>query len=202
MNGRIDKVLMGTALMLVLVLGGCARQTIVLVPDPDGKVGSATVTTVGGTRTLASAGDMTVVSGSSSPPSPVRTADSSWIASTFGEVMKIEPPPSEKFILFFETGSTGLTPESMATLRDLLEAVRRRNPLTLSVSGHADASGSPQLNDRLSLERAEAVRKLLIENGTPPERISVSSHGKGNPLVPSPDGVPEPRNRRVEVIIR
>ena len=52
------------------------------------------------------------------------------------------------------------------------------------------------------LLRAEKVAKALVSIGIPEEAISVSSHGEGNPLVPTEDEVPEPKNRRVEVFVR
>jgi len=84
----------------------------------------------------------------------------------------------------------------------MLEAIKRRGAITIAVSGHTDTSGTAQINEKLAYDRADLVKELLLQNGVDPQRVTVSSHGKGNPLVPTPDGVAEPRNRRVEVIIR
>jgi hypothetical protein len=175
-----------------LWLFGCAapRQAIVLMPDPDGKVGQAEVSTPGGSQVLTKAGDMTSVSGPSAAPAAVTTADPAWIQATFGEALAVEPAPAEKFILYFETGTTTLA------------AIQRRGAVSVAISGHTDATGSDQVNDRLALERAEAVKALLVEQGVAAGPLSVSSHGKANPAVPTPEGVPEPRNRRVEVVVQ
>lgn len=191
------------ASLALFLLAGCApTHTVVLVPDPDGHIGRAEVATTGGNQFLEKANDMTRVSGPSAPPSPVTTADPAFITATFADVMAIEPLPSEKFILFFTTGKTELAQESQKTIPAMLEAIKRRGAITIAVSGHADASGSAQVNDKLAYERASMVKELLLQNGVDPEKVTVSSHGKGNPLVPTPDGVAEPRNRRVEVVIR
>lgn len=190
------------ALAFFLLAGCAAKHTVVLVPDPDGHIGKAEVTTRGGKQFLERPNDMTLVSGPSAPPSPVTTADARFVASTFADALAIEPLPSEKFILFFETGKTDLTQESQKTVLAMLEAVKRRGAITISVSGHTDASGSAEFNERLARDRAGLVKDLLLQNGVDLKRMAVSSHGKGNPLIPTPDGVAEPRNRRVEVIIR
>jgi outer membrane protein OmpA-like peptidoglycan-associated protein len=54
----------------------------------------------------------------------------------------------------------------------------------------------------LSRRRAEKVRDLLIAANIAPAVIRVAFHGEGNPLIQTVDNVPEPRNRRVEVIVR
>ena len=191
------------AVLMLSLLAGCSpKHLVILVPDPDLKVGKAEVTTAGGTQLLEKPGDMTTVSSGSSPPSPVIQADPAFIAATFADALAIEPLPSATFILYFPTGSTDLTPESASRIADILDAVLRRPAISVRISGHCDAVGSYQLNDRLARDRAWAIRNLLVQKGVNPDIITVTSHGKGNPLVPTVDGVAEPRNRRVEVIVR
>ena len=192
------------ALSLVLfLLAGCApKHSIILVSDPDGHIGKAEVATPAGTQLLEKQGDMTQVSGPSKAPSPVTTADQNYIAVTFADAMAVEPLPPEKFILFFETGKTALAAQSQGTIATIVAVIKQRKAIKIAISGHTDSAGSAQLNDKLAQERAEMVKDLLIKNGTNPDLMTVSSHGKGNPLVPTQDCVAEPRNRRVEVIVR
>lgn len=187
---------------LLFVLTGCtSSHTVILVPDPDGRVGSAEVVTDGGTQQLERAGDMTHVTRPSQPPAAVTTADPNFITVTFADALAIEPLPPEKFLLFFETGSITLVPESQAVIPTLLASISQRKAITVDISGHTDAVGTDQFNDKLSMDRAEMVKELLLKNGVSADRIKVSSHGKGNPLVPTPDGTAEPRNRRVEITV-
>jgi len=72
----------------------------------------------------------------------------------------------------------------------------------ISVVGHTVVTGSDAYNSALSLKRAEIVRDALVGAGVPGEVIEIAYHGANNPLVPTPRGVPELRNRRVEVTIR
>jgi outer membrane protein OmpA-like peptidoglycan-associated protein len=185
-------------LCLTIALGGCAlRQTIVLMPDPSGHVGSVEVTTAGGTQRLTKAGEMTSVSGAAAPPSAVTTADPAWVEETFAEAMDAEPAP----VLYFKTGTTILQPKSRAAIPIIAELIKRRG-VVVTLSGHADTTGPDPLNDQLSLERAERIKALLIEQGVAPEQLTVSFHGKRIQAVPTPDGVAEPRNRRVEANLR
>lgn len=189
----------GLACLLLAACGG--RSTVVLVPDHDGHVGSVEVSTAGGKQVLAKSGDMTRVAGSSAPPAAVSTAGPDYLARAFGEALAIEPPPPEKFTLYFETGSTTLSADSARSVAAIVAASHRRRAVGIVVSGHTDAAGSIALNERLARERAEFVRQLLVGQGAEFRRMVVSSHGKGNPAVPTADGVAEPRNRRVEVIL-
>ena len=70
------------------------------------------------------------------------------------------------------------------------------------VIGHSDRLASDEFNDRLSLQRAGRVREELVRLGIPPARIQPAGRGEREPLVPTADGVAEPRNRRVESNVR
>lgn len=187
---------------LLLVLGGCAaRQSVVLVPDPSGHVGMAEVSTATGRQTLQKAGDMTQVGKASAPPSTITTAQADFITATFGEALAIEPAPAQVTTLLFESGATDLSAEALALLEGIVSASKRQGVVRVSISGHSDATGSMQINNAISLQRAERVRTLLLEHGVPARLMDVSSHGKGNPLIATADGVSEPRNRRVMVVV-
>jgi OmpA-OmpF porin, OOP family len=62
--------------------------------------------------------------------------------------------------------------------------------------------GSVGDNDHLSLARAQAVQDMLAQLGLRSDFIRAVGRGEREPLVPTPDEQPEPRNRRVEVIVR
>jgi outer membrane protein OmpA-like peptidoglycan-associated protein len=70
------------------------------------------------------------------------------------------------------------------------------------VVGHSDSVGQEGANLVLSMYRANTIRSALVGGGIPPPDIEVGYHGSNNPRVPRPRGVPEPKNRRVEVTIR
>ena len=72
----------------------------------------------------------------------------------------------------------------------------------IEVNGYTDTSGTPRYNQGLSLRRARTVAAELVRDGVPQSAINVQGLGETNPLVPTADGVREPQNRRVEIIIR
>ena len=70
------------------------------------------------------------------------------------------------------------------------------------VVGHTDRVGSVQDNDRLALRRAERLRGELMKLGLPDDSVQATGRGERDPLVATADEVPEPRNRRVELLVR
>jgi outer membrane protein OmpA-like peptidoglycan-associated protein len=106
------------------------------------------------------------------------------------------------FILYFEHDATQLTYESKDSLADVLKTIKYRKPSEVYIVGHTDLVGKEEYNLALSSKRANYVRDLLVSNGIKPNSLFVTFYGKSRPLVPTLDEVPEPRNRRVEVIVR
>jgi len=201
---RLIAILTGITLLLGLC-SGCApkhTQTVLLTPDPDGHVGKAVVTTAGGIQLLDTANAMTTISEPNAEPSTVTTASSEYLNKKFAQVLAVEPIPSEKFIIYFNNNTSEMTSESQSSFHKIIEAINKRKAIRIKISGHADSTGSDKLNIKLSCTRARFIRDLLVRQGITAEDIKVSSHGKGNQLIPTADNVSEPRNRRVEIIVR
>ena len=83
----------------------------------------------------------------------------------------------------------------------LLADAAGKGGVNISATGHADRSGSEDYNMALSLRRADAVREALIAGGIDPNTITVAGRGESEPAVPTPDGVKEQANRRVEIVL-
>ena len=72
--------------------------------------------------------------------------------------------------------------------------------LWIEIEGHTDSVGSPQLNERLGQERAEAVKLYLYENHSIPlHKMNVISYGETKPLAPNKTRDGRAQNRRVVV---
>jgi len=71
----------------------------------------------------------------------------------------------------------------------------------IQVTGYTDRSGSPGYNLRLSERRANNVAKAMVSLGVPQNQMLVSGRGENDNRVPTANGVREPQNRRVEIII-
>ena len=123
-------------------------------------------------------------------------------AATLAEVVAALPERSSSFVLYFKSDTTDLTAESEPELPRIFAEIDRRQGVEVVVIGHTDRSGELGYNDRLSLERAEAIRAWLIGKGVKPEIITVAGRGEREPLVAPADGVREARNRRVEILVR
>jgi len=180
---------------------GRSRDLVVLLPDEHGKTGAILVSGAGGERLLTKPREAVEVAGDAPPGDPFSMPEREVIA-LVGPALKALPKPPAQFILYFRHNSAELTDASRAQLPSVYRTIRERAPVDISVVGHTDTVGERQYNHRLSLQRARAVAALLAAKGVEPSILDVTSHGKDNPLIPTGDQVPEPRNRRVEVTVR
>ena len=178
-----------------------SRDTIVLLPDDQGKTGAIVVSSAGVERRLDRPGE-TVTVDAGSPPGLPTVIPGVEVQAIAGPALAALPKPPARFILYFRRDSADLTVESQALLQKMLGTIRDRAPVDVSVVGHTDTVGKKEYNYALSLKRARAVAAILREHGVDPSILNITSHGKDNPLVPTGDQVPEPRNRRVEITIR
>jgi outer membrane protein OmpA-like peptidoglycan-associated protein len=193
-----------SVLLVLLILSGCAtvKETIVLVPDADGKVGQVTVTTEGGSKTLTEPNTMVEVTGSGESPSDPKKIDQSQIAFLFADSIKALPLEPVSFLFYFMNDSTEPTAESKARIPELLSLINKREFYEISIIGHTDTTGSDEHNMKLSSARAVVVWDILRSLGIPSARMELRYHGKRDPLVPTRDQVRELRNRRVEVVVK
>jgi len=195
-----------TALFLLGAIGllagcSCNKTTVVLLPDHNNHVGKVELSNAHGTTLIDQAGYGVTLREQDAPRKAV-AIDKKEIQDHFGSVLAIEPELPAKFILHFKNGSDILTKDSLAQIPDIVAEIKKRSSKDISVSGHCDRVGNEKANIALSLKRAQRVLHLLLDQGIESRFIHTSSHGEGNPLIPTADNVPEPRNRRVEVIIR
>ncbi|MGA6924911.1 MAG: OmpA family protein [Desulfosarcina sp.] len=183
---------------------GCAspRTMVVLIPDRDGRVGQAHISTDGGRRLLDQAGQAAVIKSRHLPPEEIAPLADDRIRAIFEDAMAAEPRAPEKFTLHFNHATTRLSSDSLRMLSEIVADIHRRQSRDISINGHTDRMGSKTYNHDLSLQRARAIEALLIKAGIDSAWLSTTSHGEGNPLIQTADDVAEPRNRRVEVIVR
>lgn len=100
--------------------------------------------------------------------------------------------------IYFATNSAHLTTASRALLREKAAILARNSSLTLTLTGHADARGPTDYNQRLSERRAAAVQRFLLELGIAPDRLTSEGRGEGEPAVEGKGESVWQRNRRVE----
>ncbi|MBL6455344.1 OmpA family protein [Belnapia sp. T6] len=112
------------------------------------------------------------------------------------------PAPARTYLVFFDWDRADLTTRAREIIGEAAQNARRVESTRIEVAGHADRSGTPQYNQRLSERRAQAVAAELMARGIGRNEISVTAFGESRPLVPTADGVREPQNRRVEIVLR
>ena len=99
----------------------------------------------------------------------------------------------------FETGRSALTPDSYAALDEVAAALLGRPEVRVEIGGHTDNTGSRATNARLSLERAQAVKAYLAQQGVAPARMEVKGYGPDRPVATNATADGRARNRRVEL---
>ena len=190
-------------LLLLSLVSACGpKNVVVLVPDPDGSVGSITVANDAGSVEIDTANESTTIRNAETAPSAPAEMGEKEIDNIFGQALAIQPQPPVHFILYFERNSTRLRPASLAMLPDVLSTIETRRSEHISVVGHSDTLGDKSYNLDLSKRRALAVKKLLVKRGVDEAFIETTSHGEENPLIKTADNVGNPKNRRVEVVVR
>ncbi len=197
---RARRVALAAALVVAAALAGCAqRGTVVLLPASDGKPTAVSVKQ--GEREVVL--DQPYAAAHVTPfgPSAYRS-NAQEVEAQFGPALAARPVRPESFTLYFVEGSDEFTAESKQVVDRILGEIAKRPVPDVRLVGHTDAVGSDSANDALGKQRAEVVRAALVRLGVPDADIETISRGKRELAIPTPDGVAEPRNRRVEIIVR
>ncbi len=111
-------------------------------------------------------------------------------------------PQATSFMVFFDWDRSNLSQQALATIGQAAQAFKTKGSARITATGHTDTSGPENYNMALSLRRANAVKDALVRNGVPATAIAVVGRGEQGLLVPTPDGVREPQNRRVEIVLQ
>jgi OmpA-OmpF porin, OOP family len=111
------------------------------------------------------------------------------------------PPPAQKvFLVFFDWDKYNITPEGERIIQIAAQQYKAGGSVKLQVTGYTDTTGSYGYNQRLSERRANAVATRLAALGVARSDMAVSGRSFNDLRVPTPPGVREPQNRRVEIL--
>jgi outer membrane protein OmpA-like peptidoglycan-associated protein len=103
--------------------------------------------------------------------------------------------------VLFDTARFDLRPIAREKLARFSGIVLAHPGLNLAIEGHTDSTGSDELNQKLSEQRAESVRKYLIVQGLPDSSLTATGFGKTMPIADNGTTAGRQQNRRVEIII-
>jgi len=184
------------------LVAGCAatpQGSVVLLPEATGQAAAVTVTQGGRQVVL----DQPYAGARLSSDGPQQfSSDAAQVQARFGPALAALPGRPTQFTLYFVEGKDEFTEASKQALDGVFAEIAGRPVPDVLVIGHTDKVGSDAVNDPLSRQRAEVVRRALIARGVAVENIVVVGRGKREPVVPTADGVAEARNRRVEILVR
>ncbi|HDQ41916.1 MAG TPA: OmpA family protein [Desulfonatronum sp.] len=185
---------------IVALIAACApKTTVVLVPDHDGRVGQVVVSTPTDEFVLDQENQYVEVT---DKISAAKEMDQHTMGELFGEALAVLPEQPASFLLYFETNAVAPDHASLELLPGILQTIKDWKAPQVSIIGHSDTAGDSVRNYKLSLERAGTVRELLEQGGILSDIMEVFAYGDHDPLVPTGPNISEPRNRRVEILIR
>ena len=194
------------AICLAFLIAACGDQRlgknlVIVLPDEDGTVGAVAVSDGTNEILLNTANSAAKIGNDGKVAAVSVTKDD--IDTIFGTTLNAAPIPPHRFRLYFIEGSDKLTSESLAQIKDVMADIDMRGAaFDVEVTGHTDTVGKEDANSKLSLKRAHKIRDLLIQNGVDAGMIVVYGRGEWDLYVATKDNVNEPKNRRVEIIIR
>lgn len=111
---------------------------------------------------------------------------------------------TKSYSIEFDTGKSTFTPKAVAALNDLLDQAAITS-LNVTINGHTDNVGDSASNLTLSKQRADAVKRFLMENAPknfPEERVTTRGFGDSNPVADNKTPAGKAQNRRVEVLLK
>jgi OmpA family len=117
---------------------------------------------------------------------------------------EVAPPEVQgggRYMVTFALDGVTLSPEDRQVIAQAAADYRAGGAPQVTVTGYTDTSGPAEYNLVLSQQRAETVADALVEEGVPATDIVTIGRGEEDLLVPTADGVREPRNRRVEIVV-
>ena len=186
----------------MLLLQGCATPSLVLLLDDEGHQGAVAVLETGGkpSQAVIDQGNSRTALGSASPVA--KPLGRKGLKRDEAALLGGLPPPARSFLLYFDQGTTTLTPQSQSVLAQIRAEIAARSGPEVEVTGHTDTVGSEADNDRLSMSRAEEVLGWLASQGFDRSLMSAVGRGERQLMTPTLDNVASAANRRVEVIVR
>jgi OOP family OmpA-OmpF porin len=108
---------------------------------------------------------------------------------------------SKSYQIQFETGSAVVKQASYKLLDEILQSAVVAEGLKVGVYGHTDNVGNDGSNQKLSEERANAVKSYLLSKGLPAQRIESKGFGSANPIADNSTAAGKAQNRRVQIVL-
>ena len=189
-------------LLAALWLSACAaKETVVVLPAADGHIGGVVVESGGKTVVLDKAY-------ASDHPGDAQAGEAKpeEVSQNFADVLAARPKPPGDHRLYFKNDSDEMTDDSKTEFNDKVFAdVDSRGAAEIVIIGHTDSTGEMDYNDGLSRDRAEAIKKLLLQSQRDQDKLahmSITTAGRGQRDDMDAPNTPNPNERYVEIIVQ
>ena len=103
--------------------------------------------------------------------------------------------------ILFNTASSVIREISIQPLKKVAALLAERREVKLMIIGYTDNLGMPENNQRVSTERAAAVKEFLVSQGVDPARLDSRGLGSQNPIASNDTQMGRQANRRIEFIV-
>ncbi|MBF0546783.1 MAG: OmpA family protein [Candidatus Riflebacteria bacterium] len=100
----------------------------------------------------------------------------------------------------FDSGKSDIKDESVPALEGILSILTGSPDVKITIEGHTDSNGNEDVNQQLSLERADSIRSWLIGQGVDPGRVKTAGYGASRPIASNDTEDGQQMNRRVEIV--
>ncbi len=114
------------------------------------------------------------------------------------------PEPAKEEVIttnriHFAFNKAAIRPESFPVINEILDSIKGRDEIeSVRVEGHTDNVGSDAYNQKLSEQRANAVKTYMVDHGYPDAKVTAVGMGKGSPIADNATKAGRATNRRVE----
>lgn len=189
------------AFVALLVAFDLSGDTKVILLDNNKTQNEITIKNSVSTQTLNEPNSYIGISSNDSKPSKVKHISNRALEEKYGKILTNSYKPIS-MLFYFKSGTDELTNSSKNQLLQMGKILNNRESNYISIIGHADRQGDDELNIKLSIKRAQKIATWIKNNSQKVDDLDVKSYGEMDPIIPTKDGVSEPKNRRVEVLIK
>jgi outer membrane protein OmpA-like peptidoglycan-associated protein len=136
-----------------------------------------------------------------------RAAEQAKAAALMKELSELRAQQTDRGLVLtvgdvlFAVGKAEVAPGGQRSIDQLAQFLKTYSRRRVLIEGHTDNTGNEDFNVKLSQQRADAVRSLLVARGVAPERIATRGHGPKYPIVENDTPAGRQQNRRVEILV-
>jgi outer membrane protein OmpA-like peptidoglycan-associated protein len=119
------------------------------------------------------------------------------VTQTADNQLKLEIPSD----ISFDVGRADIRPNFRSVLDQFASGLQNQPNTDVRIIGHTDSTGSDELNDRLSIQRAQSTRDYLTARGVNPQQVAITGRGEREPIADNSTEAGRAKNRRVEIFL-